>query len=376
MHCHHFAAGRCRSCTHLDTPYTQQLQWKLRHCREQLAAWPDAVWLPTVSSLDAGFRNKAKMVVSGSVEAPVLGVLGPDGRGEDLQDCPLYPEALHDAFAPLVRFIGRAAIVPYDVAKRRGELKYLLVTLSETRGELMVRFVLRSREPLARIRKHLPSLQADLPQLRVISANLQPEHKAILEGEVEIPLSEAETLEMRLNGLPLHLRPQSFYQTNDRVAEALYRQARDWCNELQPSAIWDLFCGVGGFALHCAAPGRQVTGVEISEQAIRSASMSRDQLGMSNVDFRALDAAPFAASNGAQVPELVILNPPRRGIGAELCAFLEVSSARWLIYSSCNVQSLARDIARMPGFRLRRVRLLDMFPHSHHYEVITLLERG
>ena len=76
------------------------------------------------------------------------------------------------------------------------------------------------------------------------------------------------------------------------------------------------------------------------------------------------------------MPPLVILNPPRRGIGAALCEYLERSAARWLIYSSCNVQSLAQDLRRMPGFRLWRVRLLDMFPHSHHYEVITLLERG
>ncbi|MFC6671436.1 23S rRNA (uracil(747)-C(5))-methyltransferase RlmC [Marinobacterium aestuariivivens] len=374
MHCHHFAAGRCRSCTHLPTPYADQLAWKQQHARELLAAWPDAKWLSPVSSRERGFRNKAKMVVSGSWEAPVLGTLGMAGRGEDLRDCPLYPEALACAFEPLIRFIRLARIAPYELASRSGELKYLLLTLSVQSGELMIRFVLRSQEAVGRMRKHLATLQDELPQLRVLSVNLQPEHKAVLEGEREILLSGSRTLQMRLNGLPLHLRPQSFYQTNDEVAAALYAQARDWCDELQPGAIWDLFCGVGGFALHCAAPGRRVTGIEISTEAIQSACQSRDELALADVEFRALDAADFAAGQ-TEVPPLVILNPPRRGIGPGLCAFLEASAARWLIYSSCNAPSLARDLERMPSFRPLQVRLLDMFPHSHHYELITLLER-
>jgi 23S rRNA (uracil747-C5)-methyltransferase len=253
-------------------------------------------------------------------------------------------------------------------------LKYLLVTLAEHTNELMVRFVLRSQEPVARMRKHLPELLAALSGLRVVSVNLQPEHKAVLEGDKEILLTKQESLTMRLNGIPLHLRPKSFFQTNSAVAEALYRQGREWVEELDPQTVWDLFCGVGGFALHVADGRREVTGIELSAEAIASAELSRDELDLQRVYFRALDVNDFAIGN-AQVPELVIVNPPRRGIGTELCRFLEQSAVRWVIYSSCNAESLARDLAQMPSLHLRRARLLDMFPHTSHYEVITLLER-
>lgn len=375
MHCAYFAAARCRSCSELAVPYDAQLAAKERRVRAALVAHADVAWLPAVASLEAGFRNKAKMVVAGSFESPTLGILDAGGTGIDLSDCPLYPPALASAFAPLARFIGQARIAPYDVAARRGELKYLLVTLAAHSGELMVRFVLRSQEPLARIRKHLPALQAELPQLAVASVNLQPEHKAILEGEQEILLTAQDRLTMRLNGIPLHLKPQSFFQTNDAVAARLYAQAREWVDAIDPPALWDLFCGVGGFALHCADGKRRVTGIELSAEAIASAELSRKELGVPNVDFRSLDATDFALGQTG-VPPLVIVNPPRRGIGTALARFLDASPAQHVVYSSCNAESMARDLAAMPSFRLVRAGVFDMFPHTAHYEVLGLLERA
>jgi 23S rRNA (uracil747-C5)-methyltransferase len=373
IHCPHFAAGRCRSCSQIALDYADQLAAKQAHCRAMLAAHAELIWLPSVASRQRGFRNKAKMVVSGSSQAPLLGIVDAAGAGVDLRDCLLYPPALQASFAPLAEFIARARIEPYDILSRRGELKYLLVTLAAHSGELMLRFVLRSQEPIGRIRRDLPSLQAALPGLRVVSANLQPEHKAVLEGEREILLSEHDRLTMKLNGLPLHLLPKSFFQTNDEVAEALYRQARQWVDALQPASMWDLFCGVGGFALHCASAERDTVGIEISAEAIASAELSRAELGSPRLQFHSLDAAEFAA--GGTWPELVLVNPPRRGIGAALCRQIERSDSRWLIYSSCNAQSLARDLAAMPSLQPRQARLLDMFPHTHHYELLVLAER-
>jgi 23S rRNA (uracil747-C5)-methyltransferase len=376
MQCSHYDAGRCRSCTQLPQPYVQQLAAKQQHCVDMLARYPDLQWLEPVASTESGFRNKAKMVVSGSWRRPVLGIVDALGQGVDLSDCGLYSAGLQSCFAALNEFITLAVISPYNVALKRGELKYLLITESDT-GELMLRFVLRSEEPLERIKRHLPELLQTLPQLKVVSVNLQPEHKAILEGPTEILLTEdAPALTIHVNDLPLHLRPQSFFQTNTDIAAALYRQAREWVDELEPASLWDLYCGVGGFALHCANAWRDVVGVESSAEAIASAELSRDELGLKRVQFKALDAGTFAHDSTTQVPELVIVNPPRRGIGLDLSRFLNDSAARWVIYSSCNAESLARDLAAMPALKPQRARLLDMFPHTNHFEVIVLMERS
>ena len=375
--CHHFDAGRCRSCSWLGLPYGVQLADKQRHVEELLAAH-DLAWLPPVASAQLGLRNKAKMVVSGSVEEPVLGILRVDregtGAGVDLRDCPLHTPGIQAALPVLAEFVTRAALAPYDVPGRRGELKYLLVTESPDR-ELMVRFVLRSQEPVTRIRKHLPWLHEALPRVVVASVNLQPEHKAILEGERELMLTEQETLTMRVNGIDLHLRPQSFFQTNTAMAAELYRRGRTWAAEAEPRTVWDLYCGVGGFALHLADDGRDVLGVEISREAVASAELSRDEAGFDGVRFEAGDATAYVLGASGP-PDLVVVNPPRRGIGPELSGWLESSGVGHVLYSSCNAQTLAADLAAMPSLRPVRGQVLDMFPNTSHYEVLMLLERG
>jgi 23S rRNA (uracil747-C5)-methyltransferase len=209
----------------------------------------------------------------------------------------------------------------------------------------------------------------------VASVNLQPEHKAVLEGDREILLTGRETLRMRVNGLDLHLRTQSFFQTSTAMAAELYRLGRAWVDEVAPASVWDLYCGVGGFALHLAGDGREVVGIEISREAVASAEQSRDEAGLAGVRFEAGDATAYALG-GATAPDLVVVNPPRRGIGPELSGWLEASSVDHVLYSSCNARTLARDLAAMPSLRPVRGRVLDMFPNTTHYEALVLLERS
>jgi len=373
--CHHFDAGRCRSCSWLGLPYDVQLVDKQRQVAELVDAGLDSslMWEPPVASAQLGFRNKAKMVVSGSVDDPTLGILNPAGAGVDLRDCPLHTAGIRAALPVLADFVRTAALTPYDIPARRGELKHLLVTESPD-GELMVRFVLRSQEPVARIRKHLPALRDALPTLVVASVNLQPEHKAVLEGDHEIALTEQETLLMRVAGMELHLRPQSFFQTNTAMATELYERARAWTAELAPASVWDLYCGVGGFALSLARPGVSVTGIEVSREAVASASLTATEAGLPDVRFEAGDATAYALGSAAP-PDLVVVNPPRRGIGPEVSGWLETSGVGHVLYSSCNAVTLAKDLAAMPSLRPVRGQLLDMFPNTGHYEVLTLLQR-
>ncbi len=371
MDCHHYDAFRCRSCSLLEVPRARQLSDKEAHAR---ALVDSPVWLPTVAGAEAGFRNKAKMVVGGTVDAPTLGILDRALAGVDLRDCGLQSAGLVSALDRIADWITIAALTPYDVAARAGELKHVLLTESPD-GELLLRLVMRSTALEARVRSRLPGLLAAVPELRVVTINVQPEHKAVLEGEREIVLTEDATLPMRLaTGVTLRLGPRSFFQTNTPVAEALYDQARLWVDTLPDvRTVWDLYCGVGGFALHLAAPGREVLGVEVSPDAIQAATATAADLGL-GAAFVADDATAYALGADA-APDLVVVNPPRRGIGADLAGWLEAAGVRHVVYSSCNAESLARDLALMPSWRPVEARVLDMFPHTDHYEVMVLLSR-
>ncbi|TDT60216.1 23S rRNA m(5)U-747 methyltransferase [Enterobacter sp. AG5470] len=372
MQCALYDAGRCRSCQWIEQPLATQLTAKMDDLWHLLEGLPVARWDSPVSGPEQGFRNKAKMVVSGSVEKPLLGMLHRDGTPEDLTACPLYPASFLSVFAALKPFIARAGLTPYNVARKRGELKYLLITESQLDGGMMLRFVLRSEAKLAQLRAALPELLAQLPQLRVVSANIQPVHMAIMEGETEFFLTEQQALAENFNGVPLWIRPQSFFQTNPAVASSLYATARDWVRALPVAHMWDLFCGVGGFGLHCATPDMRLTGIEIAPEAIACATQSAQVLGLQNLHFQALDSTQFATGQG-DAPDLVLVNPPRRGIGVALCDYLSRMAPPYIIYSSCNASTMAKDIRLLPGYRIERVQLFDMFPHTAHYEVLTLL---
>ncbi|AYG05245.1 23S rRNA (uracil(747)-C(5))-methyltransferase [Gryllotalpicola protaetiae] len=392
MPCAYFDAGTCRSCSLLDVAYGDQLAGKQARARELIDAFagPDRRsidWLAPVASETAGFRTKAKLVIGGTADAPTLGILDGEQHGVDLEGCPIVAEPIRSVLPTLAAFITMARLVPYDIPARRGELKYLIVT-TNARGELMLRFVLRSTESIGRIRKHLPALRARLTQLRVVTVNLLPEHKAVLEGEDELWLTDERALELPFDDLTLSLLPRSFVQTNESIAARLYATGAAWAAELAPASAWDLYCGVGGFALHLAAARRslrsseaasrngpfRVTGVELSEDAVASATMAAASANL-DAAFIAADATQWALAQ-ASAPDLVVVNPPRRGLGPELAGWLEASGVRHVLYSSCNAESLARDLAAMPSLRPTRAQVFDMFPHTAHFETLVLLERA
>lgn len=372
MQCARSSAGDCHSCEWLSLAYTEQIKKKQHNLLELLPKDYLFEELSPIVSQQTQFRNKAKMVVSGSVEKPILGLKKRDGVAVDLCQCPLYPTTFEPVFQILKTFIAKAGLVPYDVERRRGELKFILLTESRCNSTMLLRFVLRSEKKLQQLRQVLPWLQAQLPRLAVISVNIQPIHMAILEGEKEIILTEKAFLNERFNQIPLHIRPKGFFQTNPEVATSLYATAGHWVRTLKITRLWDLFCGTGGFGLHCADKTTELTGIEISPEAIECARLSASELGLDHVEFQALDSTGYALAKEA-VPELVLVNPPRRGIGEELCGYLNAMKPHFILYSSCNAQTMAKDIALLSHYRIDRVQLFDMFPHTPHYEVLTLL---
>lgn len=373
MQCDYFDAGRCRSCSLMGTPYAAQLAAKVERCHAVLG--PDPEWLAPGTSRPEAFRNKAKLVIGGTREEPTAGILDRAGEGIDLRHCGLYEPGLAEAVRAVPDLVRALGLVPYAVPHRSGELKHVILTHSPT-GELMVRFVLRSPGQLGRISRGLAQIQEALPGASVISVNLQPRHAAVLEGPDETVLTEQQELPMPVNDVPLRLRTRSFFQTNTAVAAGLYRQARTWINEVDPRSLWDLYCGVGGFALHSLlrpdGTPREVLGVESSAEAVDSARTAADALP-GEPRFQVGDATEHL--RGQRPADLVVVNPPRRGLGPDLTAWLEASGVENVLYSSCHVGSLARDLAAMPSLVPTRARLFDMFPQTPHLEVLTLLSR-
>lgn len=372
MKCAYYQNKRCLSCPWIDKSYDQQIYDKQTRLSEKLHNFsPKSIFEPVKSATQA-FRNKAKMAVLGTVERPVLGIITA-GEPVDLCDCPLYSKAMQATLLQVKTLIKQLQLVPYNIRRKKGEIKFIILT--EADGQFMLRLVLRSEKERYKITRAIDNIQHQLPQLSVISINIQPEHAAILEGEQEFILTDQPQLPIKLNHVPLFIQNGSFFQTNTAVASQLYATAQRWLAPLPLTVIWDLFCGVGGFGLHCITPERQLTGIEINPQAIDCAKRSANLMNYEKITFKSLDATKFALSEVESKPELILVNPPRRGLGEQLVDYLQQISPNYILYSSCNLDSLVTDLTHFKDYTCESVQLFDMFPHTEHMEVLLLLKK-
>ncbi len=374
--CSYFDRALCRSCEWLDRDYAAQLAAKSRSLRSALR-WIqdtdyDAAIREPAPSATQGFRNRAKMSVTGTSDAPVIGLLGEIDldEGRELLSCPIHHPRLNQLIEALPEFLRCHGLVPYQIKARKGELKGLIAFYSPMSGQMYLRFVLRSKESLPRLRKLLPELQVRFPDLLCVSANLQPIPHAILEGPEEIVLSERGWIEHRLGPVTLQLVPQAFVQTNVSVATALYQAAAEWIEETRPKAMLELYCGQGAFSLFAAKSAERIVGIEVNADAVRIANDTARSRGLGHVSFRCSDATQLAEEVEQIHPDLILANPPRRGLGEGVDLILRQRPVHF-IYSSCNSETLAHDLEKLaPLYQVKRIQIFDMFPHTRHFETL------
>ncbi len=377
--CELFSSGVCPSCSLLGVASGSRLRFKQAKVMEALGRSnhalpePEPIFIP---GTPWGSRMKAKMAVAGTVEAPIIGITRSDQSCVELVRCPLPPPPFRALLETMRGLIRSASLPPYSIRERRGELKGIIIMSNHDLSEGIVRFVLRSSEAIPRIRKALPELQRLHPWASVVSCNIQPLPAAILEGPDEVLLTEKRHITAQCGPVSLLFSPQSFMQVTPEVAGALYGRAAAWCSGENLGSMLDLFCGVGGFSLSLAPHAQSVTGIELSADAVESARMSAQRLGHPSLQFMSGDVDASLASLSQSPFRTIVANPPRRGLSPELVQWIEGRSPDRILYSSCNPETFARDIAAWKGrYNLKKLALFDMFPLTEHCEVLGLLVR-
>jgi len=377
--CPYFNRSECTSCEWIGQDYLRQLERKEQRVRELLSSFPSFQLERSVQSPLQGFRNRAKMGVTGTVEHPVIGLLGVDklDEGRELLSCPIHHDKLNQIIAAVPELIQSYNLIPYRIQERKGELKGIIAFYSPVANQAYLRFILRSKECVARIKKLVPALQKQFPEVICITANIQPIPHAVQEGFEEIFLTEVRTIDLDLGSIRLMLAPQAFVQTNISVAVQLYETAALWIQEARPRKVLELFCGQGAFSLVAAARNpAKFLGIEINPEAVRTANETAQNLGLSQVQFKTSDATQVAEALESFQPDLVLVNPPRRGL-AEGTQMLKQALPPYLIYSSCSIETLAFDLKILAGiYTLKKVQLFDMFPHTQHFETLVWLQRA
>lgn len=377
MDCQWFKNNHCRSCELLGNSYEETLLLK----EQKLQSLFNGINLnlkPTVGliSSSTGSRNKVKLAVSGDFSNFQFGFYDSALKFSALESCPVHMEGLNDLLPLLKEKLIEYKVIPYSVQEKKGELKYLIISKSQSHNEFLVRFVLRSKESLDRLRKLSSELTSNHPLIKVVTANIQPEHKAVLEGEDEIILSEAQYILHQFGDIHLTLGPRSFFQVTPEIAGKLYESVGRSVLALKVTSFLDLFCGVGAFSYFAAKSCSDVTGVEISKEAIVCAESSRKLNSVSGkLNFAALDVGEFLKTQDESF-DAVLVNPPRRGLNPEIISDIIVMKPRILFYSSCNAETLARDYSSFKDdYEIAETQVFDMFPFTEHFETLMILKR-
>lgn len=374
--CAYFDLRQCASCSLLPHDYSAQLTRKLSFLTQTYNSLLDSQDIHPVigSSPTLHSRNKAKMAVGGSVSQPILGYTDRAGQVFDIVECPLHVAPIPQILKETQAAISRFGVQPYNIQRRQGECKFVIVRASESSSEVMIRFVLRSKNSLEVIRALFVDLQARFPMLVVGSVNIQPVHQAIYEGPEEIILSERTTIVDVLAGRRLIFSPQSFSQVTSNIAKKLYEFVAQRIAEVKPKRLLDLYCGVGAFSIFSAPHCASGLGVELSEQAVMNAREAARLLSIPNWAFECGDVEQFLVQN-SESPDAVIVNPPRRGLSPAIISRLIDVHPRTILYSSCNPVTQARDLKEFAArYQIRDIQAFDMFPLTEHVEAVATLD--
>jgi 23S rRNA (uracil747-C5)-methyltransferase len=375
--CSYFNQGVCKSCDLLTSDYLDQIQLKEKTLRSAFTDLNPPDLLPTVPSPLMNFRNKAKLVVTGTMDNPVIGLWGVENldQGRELLSCPLHLQPINEFLPTIKEFITLCKLEPYQIASKKGELKGLILFHSEGTGESYLRLVVRSKESVDRIKKNHYFLTEKFPGLKCISINIQPVAHALLEGEEEIFVTPVTSIKHKLGEISFSLGPKAFVQTNQAVAEKLYQTSAVWVKESRQLRFMELFCGQGAFSFFCAPFIEEGLGIEINPDAVNEAKKTANQYNYYHLNFKSADAGKIKEEIISFEPDIILVNPPRRGL-AETCELLLYSSPPNIIYSSCNYVTLAADLKKLSlNYHIQKMQIFDMFPHTKHFEVLVQLTR-
>ncbi|MGE0519199.1 MAG: 23S rRNA (uracil(1939)-C(5))-methyltransferase RlmD [Candidatus Binatia bacterium] len=376
-------APACVGCPLIGTPYGGQLRAKVARVAAAVAAYPRLSGLavpPVIGSPRLfGYRNQAKLVVRRSRRGLLLGVYRP-GTHEvvDISECPVHDPRITDVLRG-VRAASEALSAPvYDERDGSGWLRYVVVRTSAWRRAAEVILVVRGRAwPGER------ELVKRLRRLRgvasvVLNVNASPGNAIFGPTFISSPVDGA--LYERIGAVTLRSRAGAFLQANIGVARRVYQCALRFADPGPDDIAVDLYCGVGAISLMLAGRAKFVLGVEESARAVLDAKRNIRLNGYHNVRFTAAQADEGLAQAAAMFDriDVVVVNPPRKGLDAVTRAAIGSAAPRRIVYVSCDPDTLARDLDRFAehGWRITAVQPFDMLPQTEHVECVALLESG
>jgi len=373
----------CLGCPLLCLKYPAQLEFKQRRVEQALAdhgLLREGLVATTLASDPAvGYRASAKLVFGRKREKVLVG-LYQRGSHEiiDCPDCPVHHPLINRIAAVVREEVQRQGISVYSSRHQNGLLRYLLIRVSPNGGKAMVTLVSNFRD-LQQLPKLGKWLMRKVPEVISVHQNVNSSTGNVIIGQETLKLHGTPDLIDRVGDIRLRIAPEAFFQVNTGQAARIYALVRAWAGLRKQDTLVDLYCGIGGIALHLAQDAGRVFGIESVVEAVRNAEDNARLNNLDNCRFIAGDAAEELQKLAERLNtlDLVTVNPPRKGCSDDLLRTLGQLLPAQIIYVSCDPPSLANDLAHLStaGYSLEKVQPVDMFPQTAHIETLVQLKR-
>lgn len=364
--------------------YEGQLRFKKQqviNVLERIAKIPDApVYDPIGMETPFAYRNKAQIPVRDIDGELTTGFFRKNSHDLiPLENFIIQDPKIDKAIVVVRDILRKYQTKPYDEKNHKGTIRHIVVRRGYYTGELMIVLVTRAND-LQYEEEITEEIRTKLPDLVSLVQNINPDKTNVIFGKKSRILFGEDSYNDSLLGDNFTISHQSFYQVNPIQTEKLYQIAVDYAELTGNETVIDAYCGIGTLTLALAKKAKHVYGIEIVEPAIENAKLNAKQNQITNVSFEVAAAEKWMVNqaNKGEKVEVVVVDPPRKGLDQEFIdAMLEIKPSR-MVYVSCNPATLGRDLRLLSngGYKVIKVQPVDMFPQTTHIEIIVLIKRA
>ena len=377
------ADSRCGGCAYRHIEYAKELEIKkqtvtdalqriggLEIRAEEILSIKEPVYYRNKAQLPVGLDEKGNLLIGFFSRRT--------HRITDTPECLLHREEFNRIIPAVRSYILENPVTVYSEETGRGLIRHLYLRYARNTGEIMVCLVING-DILPKKEKLIEKLLATGLNIKSVIININREKTNVVLGDRCITIYGEDYIEDILCGLRFRISPLSFYQVNPEGTELLYGKAKEYAALTGEETLLDLYCGTGTIGLTMADSVKKLIGVEIIPQAIENAKENARLNGIENAEFFCDDAKGAAKrlyDEGIR-PDVVILDPPRKGCTPEVIETVAKMSPDRVVYVSCDPATLARDLAifKSKGYETVKATAVDMFPRTTHVETVVLLSQ-
>ncbi|HHU84798.1 MAG TPA: 23S rRNA (uracil(1939)-C(5))-methyltransferase RlmD [Clostridiales bacterium] len=334
---------------------------------------------PIITGSQYAYRNKAQYPVRMQNGRLAIGFFAARShRVINCLDCKLQPTEFSGILKTIRKWLLSHPVTIYNEETKKGIVRHIYLRKAFTTGEIMVCMVINNPS-LPSSKSLVDALIAENENIKTVVLNINTEDTNVILGDICKNIYGDGYITDILCGKKIILSPLSFYQVNHEAAEKLYAKAGEYAALTGNEIVLDLYCGTGTIGLSLAEKCKRLMGVEIIPEAVKDARKNAELNNITNADFVCADAALITQKliDEGIKPDVIIVDPPRKGLDAEVIDSIVTLAPKRLVYVSCDPATLARDLKILTdkGYEIKDSTPIDMFPRTVHVETVVLMSR-